>query len=198
MKYLIPIFTAILATTLVGCQTKATKAQHAVTQTATFSCIDRIAGMREKIAQAKPQRSTHVEFKDERNAVMYLMVEKMADSMTEMARANSQDNEMRYCNEVYIAMLNADTQRFNKLLGLGDTAIRWVTGTIGLKILKDGIVQISRPDGGQGEVWNVSGSRVVNRSSADRNSSVSSSGTGLGLGNTTGLGRGNTQGGVIP
>jgi hypothetical protein len=163
----------LLIPLLVSCQTKETAARYAAAQDNALSCQERVIAYKEKLA------SQHITFKDERNALMYMVVQ-------ELAKVKASD-ELASCQEIYVAMINADAQKTGKLIDGSFRLGGMVLGIVGLDIIASKLSNGST----SGDTWNVSGSRVVNKSSGS-----SASGDGLGTANVFG-GR-TAQGGLEP
>lgn len=169
MRYIIVLLSVMLA----SCQTAETAARYSAAQDNALSCQERVIAYKEKLAAQR------VTFTDERNALMYMVVQ-------ELAKVKASD-ELASCNQMYVAMINADAQKTGKLIDGGFRLGGMALGIVGIDILASKLSS----GGTSGDTWNVSNSRVVNKSS-----NSSSSGDGLGIGNVFG-GR-TAQGGLAP
>jgi len=170
---------------MVGCQTDQTANRFMSAQTNVLSCQQRVLAFKEKMA-TRPA----VMWKDERNALVYMVVEKLAQ--------NNATDEMSACDDAYIAMIRADSAKTAGISSIVKTGVGVGLGLVGVKILADGITELANPDGAvSGDVWNVSGSRV-NSNSGNNGGNASSSGDGLGLSNTFSTGSGQATGGFEP
>ena len=167
---------ALSLISLAGCQTELTAARFKSAQTDIQQCYRTVASAQK--AQQMPR------FKDDRDLLVYLVVQKMTAS-----------NPYSHCDDAYIAMIQADAQKTAGISGIVKTGVGVGLGLVGVKILADGITDLAN-NGEASEIWNVEGSRVVNRSTATGGSSISSSGAGLGVGNV--VSRNTAQGGIEP
>jgi hypothetical protein len=165
---------------LTGCATEATQKRMTDAQNMTTQCIERIATMRERIA------ANQVQLKDSRDQLILLMVQQMAQQGAQ--------TEMAMCDDLAVAQINGQSLRTSKLIDGSFRVGSFALGIVGLDMIVDGITDLG--NGGSSEVWNVEGSRVVNRSTATGGSTISSSGEGLGIGNV--FGRNTAQGGIEP
>ena len=169
-------FLVLSLISLAGCQTELTAARFKSAQGDIQQCYQTVAAAQK--AQQMPR------FKDDRDLLVYLVVQKMTAS-----------NPYSHCDDAYIAMIQADSQKTSGISNIVKTGVGVGLGLVGVKILADGIVDVA-DDGGASEIGNVEGSRVVNRSSAAGGSTISSSGAGLGVGNV--FSRNTAQGGIEP
>ena len=157
---------------MTGCQTKTTSARFQAAQSDIQTCYQTIAAAQSK--QALPT------FKDDRDMLVFLVVQKL-----------TQINPYDHCDDAYIAMISADQAKTRNIAGIVKTGVSMGLGLIGLDILTDGLTRGSNVSG---DTWNVEGSRINSKASASGGSTISSSGSGMGLGNTYG----NAQGGIEP
>ena len=179
---------AIFLTTLItvsGCQTKSTAARFEQATAQALTCQERVLQYQTAL------NNGNIKFTDERNALLYFVVQ-------ELARVK-ETNQIAYCDDLIIAMVQADSAKTQGLIRGGVSLGGIGLGLIGLDILVDGY----KGNGGtSGDTWNVNGSRVVNKSgntgAGGGTANASSSGTGLGIGNTTSTGDGQSQGGFQP
>lgn len=202
MKYLILIPLIVF---LASCQTEATSSRFSAAEQHSFECKDKVLAVRERIAIAKANHvKPQVMFKDERNAMMYLTIEKMADmNATVVTALLTKNNDLTGCAAEFIAMTNADAQKTAGINRLVNTGVGWGLGIIGLKVIADGFGPdaYQNPASSSGDTWNVSGSRVNSNSgnsSGSGSANASSSGDGLGLSNTFSTGSGQSVGGFEP
>jgi hypothetical protein len=168
---------------LTGCQTKSTAARFEQATAQVLTCQQRVLHYQEQM------NKNNIQFTDERNALMYFVVQ-------ELARVK-ETNQIAYCDDLIIAMVQADSAKTQGLIRGGVSLGSVALGLIGLDILMDGT---SRGDH-SGDTWNISGSRVNSKSgnvSGGGSTTVSSSGEGLGLGNTFATGSGQSVGGIEP
>lgn len=166
---------AIASTTLLsvtGCQTKTTSARFQAAQSDIQACYKTIAAAQSK--QAVPT------FKDDRDMLVFLVIQKL-----------TQANPYAHCDDAYIAMISADQAKTSNVAGIVKTGVGMGLGLIGLDILTNGL---TRGSSTTGDTWNVEGSRINSKATASGGSTISSSGTGMGLGNTYGQ----AQGGIEP
>lgn len=170
------IFIVLIALFLTGCQTKETQQRFMQANNATLECQRLAIAADEKRANQPPMM-----WKDERNALVYLVVQELAGSK----RANL----MSYCDDLAIAMAQGDAQKVSGILQTVRTLGGIGLGVIGLDVFGKRFGTGTSTNAG--DTWNVSGSRVVNKSS-----SSSSSGDGLGVGNV--FGGKTAQGGLEP
>ena len=173
-----------LASILIGCQTEATQKRFTAAQAQALTCQEKVL-----VYQAS-LRNNNIKFTDERNALLYFVVK-------ELARVK-ETNQLAYCDDLIIAMVQADSAKTQGLIRGGVSLGGIGLGLIGLDILMDGY---NRSSGTSGDTWNVSGSRVNSNSgnvTGGGTASVSASGEGLGLGNTFSAGSGQSVGGVEP
>ena len=176
MKVYIALAVSLLMT---GCQTEGTAKRFSDAQNNVLTCQQAVMAYKQKMASAR-----QVQFKDERNALMYMVVQ-------ELAKVKASD-EMASCSTAYIAMVNADSAKTAGLTRMGTSLGGIGLGIVGLGIISNGITDLAN-GGGSSSNTNITNSRVVNRSSGS-----SASGTGLGEANTFNSGSGQTQGGFLP
>jgi len=145
--------------------------------------------MKERLALNSGKRP-QVMFNDERNALVFLVVEKMAEQNAAFIQANA-SNEMAMCDDVVIEQIRADSQKTAGITGVVKTGVGVGLGLIGVKILADGITELANPEGStQGDTYNIAGSRVVS------NSGNNNAGTG-GYGSISASGDGDLLGSSI-
>jgi len=143
--------------------------------------------MKERMA-ANTGKRPQVMFQNEQNALVYLVVEKMAEQSATIMQAQAV-NEMALCDDAYIAMIRADGQKTAGITGVVKTGVGVGLGLIGVKILADGITELANPEGAvSGDQYNISGSRVVSNSGNNNSGgggygSISASGNGEIFGN---------------
>lgn len=176
--------TAVMCIGLIGCQTEATQKRFTEAQNNALTCQERV------LAYQSALNSNQIKFTDERNALLYFVVQ-------ELARVK-ETNQIAYCDDLIIAMVQADSAKTQGLIRGGVSLGGIGLGLIGLDILVDGY---NSRGGTTGDTWNVSGSRVNSNSgnvTGGGSASVSASGEGLGFGNTFSTGSGQSIGGVEP
>jgi hypothetical protein len=180
-----PLLMLIPMVLLTSCMTEATQKRFTEAQTQALTCQEKVLHYQEQMNRG------NIQFTDERNALMYFVVK-------ELARVK-ETNQLAYCDDLIIAMVQADSAKTQGLIRGGISLGSIGLGIIGLDILMDGY---NRSNGGTtGDTWNISGSRVNSKSgnvSGGGTSTVSSSGEGLGFGNTFSTGSGQSIGGVEP
>jgi len=164
-------------TLVTGCATEGTQKRMIQAQSDTQSCIDRIATMKERMANSK------ITLNNERDKLIFLMVQQMVQQ--------NASTEMSMCDDIAIAQINGQSAKVGKAFALGATGLR-VGGLIwGASILADGLTELANPAGStNGDTFNSYNSRVVNRSS-----NSSSSGEGMGVGGTFSAGNSQSIGG---
>lgn len=200
MKYLLLIPAIAL---LASCQTEATSARFSAAEMHSYSCKEKVLAVRERIEVAKLSNPRpQVMFKDERNAMMYLTIEKMADMNTTVVTALlTKNNDLAGCAAEFIAMTNADAQKTAGINSTVKTGVGWGLGILGVKILADGFGPEAYGGSTSGDTWNVSGSRLNSNSgnaTGGGTANASASGDGLGVGNTFTTGSGQAVGGLEP
>jgi len=170
--------------TVSGCQTEATAKRFEQATAQALTCQERVLQYQTAL------NNGNIKFTDERNALLYFVVQ-------ELARVK-ETNQIAYCDDLIIAMVQADSAKTQGLIRGGVSLGGIGLGLIGLDILVDGY---KGNGGSSGDTWNVSGSRVNSKSgnvTGGGTANVSSSGTGLGFGNTFSTGSGQSIGGLEP
>lgn len=197
--YISGVMTTLLA--LSGCMTEATQERFATEGTNVQSCQIRVMDAKVKIAEFKSTKARNrpaVMFKKEENALMLMIVDRMVDMNIALIESQQKSaSDIDACDDILVAMVKADSLKTNGLMSIGKGAVTGTLALIGLKIFADGFGPDAYAGSSQGDTWNVSGSRVNSKSgnvSGGGTSNVSSSGEGLGLGNTFG----DSQGGIQP
>jgi len=168
-----------------GCQTEATSARFASAQADALTCQQRVLSYKETMARNQPTLKGQ-------DLLLYMVVAKALDSRTA--------DELASCDDMFIAMTNADSVKTSKLIDRGFGLAGIGLGIWGVSIVTNGITDLAN-GGVNGDTFNISGSRVNSKSgnvSGGGTSTVSSSGDGLGLGNTFSTGSGQSVGGIQP
>ena len=182
MKMLLVIPAILLA----GCMTDATQTRFTAEGANSQACKMKMIDARVAIAKfkASPAPQPTVMFSDERNALMYLTVKQMGEMNIAMIEAfTAKTDGFETCDDVIVAMVRSDAAKVAGVNGLAKTAISWTAGLIGLGIISDNWGPSNY--GSSGDSWHVNNSRVVSKS-GNHGGNASSSGTGLGVGNTAG------------
>ena len=156
---------AAAALILTGCQTEATSQRFLSAQSDIQTCI-------QTIATAEQARQAPA-FKDDRDLLVYLMVRQMQEQ-----------NPYVVCNQAYIAMIQADRNKVDRLTGATTSLGLMGLGLVGVKILSDGLNDLAGSSS-TARTQNNYNSRVVSDSVASEGSTISSSGEGLGIMNNT-------------
>jgi hypothetical protein len=170
---------------LTGCMTEATQKRFTQAQTQALTCQEKVLAFRSAMNKG------NVKFTDERNALVYMVVQ-------ELARVKA-SNDLQACDDIIVAMINADREKTQGLIRGGFQVGGVALGIIGLDILVDGVRGSN--GGTSGDVWNISGSRVNSKSgnvTGGGSTTVSASGEGLGTGTTFSTGSGQSVGGLEP
>ena len=173
---LVWVFIIFVFTMLTGCQTKETAARFSQAQSDIQACYATVA--QAQAAQQLPR------FKDDRDLLVYLVVQKM-----------TANNPYNHCDDAYIAMINSDRSKMDGILRTTSTLGGIGLGIVGVKVLADGF------NSGGTETTNntnYTNSRVVSNSPASGGSTISASGTGLGIGNSFNDGNGQQVSGNMP
>ena len=186
---------------LTGCMTEATQERFKAEGSNTQACRMKVMDAKIQIAKYKAQEAEHfqpIRFKSETNALIYGMFKTMGDTNVALINTfgNKEKSDMDSCDDVIVAMVKSDAAKVSGITSTTGTAVRWVAGLIGLGIISDNWGP-SNYGGTTGDTWNVEGSRVVNKS-GNYGGNASSSGTGLGIGQTYNDGLGQMQGGFQP
>lgn len=173
---------------LTGCMTEATQERFTAEGAASHSCQSKVLDARVAIAKYKSEgtkNQTKVLFKDERNALTYLMVKQMGNMNVAMIEAfTAKSDGLETCDDVIIAMVRSDAAKVAGINSTSKTAISWIAGLVGLGIISDNWGPEAYGSS-TAKTQNNYNSRVVSDSNASGGSSISASGTGLGVGNTS-------------
>jgi len=153
------------------------------------ACKIKVISARVEIEKFKSQAVRNkpvVMFSDERNALTYKMVEQMGQMNIAMIQAFTQKGDgLETCDDIIVSMVRSDAAKVAGLNNNGATAIKWIAGLVGLGLLSDGLNDLS--GAGESRTQNNYNSRVVSDSgNGSIGSTFSSSGEGLGTGNTFG------------
>lgn len=185
---------------LTGCMTEGTQERFTQAGLDVQSCQVRVMEAKIKISEYKtrqrPKAAYTITFKDERNALTMMIVDRMVDMNIAMIESQQKTvNDIDSCDDILVAMVKADSLKTNGLMSIGKNAVGGTLALIGLKIFADGFGPDAYAGSSTGDTWNVEGSRVVSGSGNNStNSSISASGDGLGYGNTFS----ESQGGLQP
>jgi len=186
---------------LTGCMTEATQERFKAEGERADNCRARVTAAKIEIQKYKAQQlrdQPRVKFTNENTALLHGAIKIIGDTQVALIQAafNRGSDDMASCDDVIVAMVKADAAKVAGLNNTGGTAVRWVAGLVGLGIISDNWGP-SNYGGTTGDTWNVEGSRVVNKS-GNYGGNASSSGTGLGIGQTYNDGLGQMQGGFQP
>lgn len=189
MKKAISLIVVVAAMLIGGCMTEGTQERFEQAGLDVQACQVRVMDAKIKISEYKarqrPKTAYTITFKDERNALTMMIVDRMVDMNIAMIESQQKTvNDIDSCDDILVAMVRADSLKTNGLMSIGKNAVGGTLALIGLKIFADGFGPDAYAGSSQGDTWNVDGSRVVNRSGNSAvDTSISASGTGLGEGN---------------
>ena len=196
MKIMLVVITSLFA--LSGCMTEATQKRFTQAGVDVGNCQKRVLDMQMALAQ-KASNKPQVMFKDERNAMMYLMVEKMAEVNLALIEAQNSGGGIDACDDVLVAMVRADAAKMAGINSTVRTGVSWGLGIVGLKVLADGFgpEAYSNPAGAS-TTTTYNNSRVVSNSPNSGGGTISASGEGMGIGNSFNEGNGQQVSGNMP